>query len=190
MSRVIEQKLDSLQRDVAEVKKIQKKLLAREKSIEKKEGTIVRKEDELRKHEEKIERALFSVAGFTFRRRHLLEIIRGIAGSFLGVGLGRNLLNMEQLAANLSWLNIIGLLFFILVISGLLIYKNERTTVSTKGLKLVFSKLVFLYFMAILVEFLALVLFNALPGTPVLMIKVLIIGSFAAMAGAVSFSLI
>ncbi len=190
MSRLIERKLDSMQRDISEIKKIQKQLLVREKSIEKKEGTIVKKEDEIKKHEERIERALFTVAGFTFRRKHLMEVIRGIAGSFLGVGLGRNLLNMEQLASNLSWLHIIGLLFFILSISGLLIYKNERATVSAKGLRVVFYKLAFLYCMAIFVEFLALVLFNALPGSPVLMVKVLIIGSFAAMAGAVSFSLL
>ena len=190
MSRVIEKKLDFIQRDINEIKQIQKKLLIREKSIEKKEGTIVSKEDELRKHEEKIERTLFSVAGFTFKRKHMLELIRGVAGAFLGVGLGRSILNMEQLAATLSWFHIIGLMFFILAISGLLIFKNERAAVNVKGLRVVFYKLAFLYCMALFVEFLALVLFNALPGSPVLMVKVLIIGSFAAMAGAVSFSLV
>ncbi len=190
MSSMLEKKLDLVRQDISEVKKLQQKILLREKSIEKKESTISSKEDEIRKHEEKIEKALFSIAGFTMRRRHLLELIRGVAGSFLGVGLGRNLLNMEVLAASLGWFNIIGLLFFILTISGLLIYKNERKTVSVKGLKVVFSKLAFLYLCAIVVEFLALWLFNALPADPVLMVKVLVIGSFAAMAGAVSFSLI
>ena len=190
MSQTIKKKLDSLQRDIQNIKQLQKKILLREKSIDKKEGSISTKEDEIRKHEEKIERALFSIAGFTVRRKHLLELIRGVAGSFLGVGLGRNLLNMELLAASLGWFNIVGLLFFILIISGLLIYKNERKTVSVSGLKIVCSKLAFLYLCALAVEFLALLLFNALPADPVLMAKVLIIGSFAAMAGAVSFSLI
>ena len=186
----LDEKVDLLSRNVARVVVMQQEILSREKLISNQEKQISSTEVEIKKHEEKIERALFSVAGFTVRKKHLLELIRGVAGSFLGVGLGRNLLNMETLAAHLGWINIVGILVFILVISGLLIYKNERKNVTSKGIKVVFSKLFFLYVCSLVVEFLALWLFSALPSEVGLMVKVLVIGSFAAMAGAVSFSLI
>ena len=113
-----------------------------------------------------------------------------MAGAFLAVGLGQNLLNKEELARNLPWWNVIGILIFIIGISWLLIYKNEREIVKKEGYRVVWRKLIFLYLIALVIEFIALWLFASLPVDTATLLKVLVIGSYAAMAGPVNFSLI
>jgi len=161
-----------------------------ESRIEREEQEVLKKETEIKQKEERIERDLFTIGKFTFKRKHFLEIIRGTAGAFLGVGLGRNILNLDALAKSLPWWNIFGLLTFILLISSLLIYKNEQDFIKKKGRGIVFQKLITLYVISLVVEFIALWLFGALVPEATILIKTLIIGSYAAMAGAVSFTLI
>ena len=176
-----------------EIKKLNKKLnliSSEEGRIEKVEKKIEKEEREIKSKEIKMEQVLFQMGKFAFKRRHFLEVIRGVAGAFLGVGLGKILLNQEMLANALSWVNIIGIIIFILFISGLLIYKNEKEYVKTKGYGLIVRRLLFLYFVCILVELVSLWLFNAIPGNFAILVKVLIIGSYAAMASAVSFTVI
>lgn len=158
--------------------------------IEKVERKIEKEEKEIKNKENKMGQVLFKIGTLTFRRRHFLEFIRGVAGAFLGVGLGKILLNQEMLANTLPWANIMGIMAFILVISGLLIYKNEKEYVKTKGYGLIARRLLFLYLICILVELISLWLFNAIPSNFETLIKVLIIGSYAAMASAVSFTVI
>ncbi len=150
------------------------------------EATIEHKEQVIAQEEQKIERVLVKVGDFTFKRRHLLEGIRGTAGAFLGVGLGRGLLNMEEIAQALPWWKIIGLLIFILALSTLLLYKNMRKEVESKGWRVVWVRLVSLYTIAIVVELFALWLFGGMPSSIETLVKILVIGSYAAMAGAVS----
>ncbi len=161
-----------------------------ETKIEREEQEVLTKQNEIKQKEEQIERDLFTIGKFTFKRKHFLELIRGTAGAFLGVGLGRNILNLDILAKSLPWWNILGLLTFILLISSLLIYKNEQDFVKKKGKGIVFQKLITLYVISLLVEFIALWLFGALSPELAILIKTLVIGSYAAMAGAVSFTLI
>ena len=160
-----------------------------EQKVEKAEKTeekIEKKEAQIQKEEERMERVITQIGNFTFRRKHLLEGIRGTAGAFLGVGLGRGLLNMEQLAQTLPWWKVIGLLIFILAISTLLLYKSMRKQVEEKGWNTVWSRLFSLYLISLIVEFFALWLFGGIPSTTENLIKILIIGSYSAMAGAVS----
>ncbi|MEK6845212.1 MAG: hypothetical protein AABY26_00515, partial [Nanoarchaeota archaeon] len=58
-----------------------------------------------------------------------------------------------------------------------------------EGLAIVWKRLSALYFIALIVEWISLWLFLALPEGDLTLLKMLIIGSYAAMAGAVSFSL-
>ncbi len=169
-------KLDNIEKEVSSLKGTEKRAIKEEKKIE--------------KQEDKIEKTLFKLGRLTFRRKHLLEVIRGTAGAFLGVGIGMNLINLKNLSTNLPWLNVIGILVFILVISSLLIYKNQKDFIKKEGKKVIFKKLIYLYLIALIVEFIAIWLFNSIPDSPVLLIKMLVIGSYSAMAGAVSFSLI
>lgn len=162
----------------------------REGKIEKAEKRIEKEEKKIEKEEVQVEHVLFKIGNVMFKRKHLLGFIRGIAGSFLGVSLGKALLNQEALANQLSWWNILGITLFILFISGLLIYKNEKEYVKTKGYGIIAQRLVFLYVLSLLVELMSLWLFNALPAEFGTLVKVLIIGSYAAMAGAVSFTVI
>ena len=168
-SSTVLRKLDKLNLKVDSIAREEKKIEREEKSVESKEMAI-------QKEQEKVERVLFQIGNFTFRRRHLLELIRGTAGAFLGVGLGRILLNTEDLAQKLPWWNVMGIMCFILIISGLLIYKNEKSFVKKRGFGIILRRLLFLYVISLLVEFLSLWLFLAVPGSFVILVKVLIIG--------------
>lgn len=176
-------RVSKVEQELREIKRTEEKLLKQEKRIEQKENKILAEE-------QKIENVLFRIGRFEFKRKHLLELIKGVAGAFLGVGLGRSILNLDALAEKLQWWNVIGILIFIIGISWLLIYKNEKQYVQKHGLAVVWKKLVFLYVISLIIEFIALWLFASLPADAGTLIKVLIIGSYAAMAGAVSFSLI
>ncbi|MEK6950911.1 MAG: hypothetical protein AABX13_04275 [Nanoarchaeota archaeon] len=172
----IERKLGTLERE--------------EEKVEREERSIEKKEAAIQKEQQKTERILFQLGQFTFKRKHLLELIRGTAGAFLGVGIGRNLLNLEELAGRLPWWNVFGILVFVLFISGLLIYKNEKDFIARKGYGVVWQKLILLYLIAALVELIALWLFKAVPGDFSTLIKMIIIGSYAAMGGAVTFTIV
>jgi hypothetical protein len=169
-------KLNNIEKEISSLKNTEKKTIKEEKKIE--------------TEQEKIEKTLLKLGKFTFKRKHFLEIVRGTAGSFLGVGIGMNLINLKNLSTNLPWLNVIGILVFILVISALLIYKNQKDFVKKEGKIIIFKRLFYLYLIALIVEFVALWLFGGIPSSVGLLIKMLIIGSYSAMAGAVSFSLI
>ena len=159
---------------------------AKVEKAEKTEEKIELKEEQIKVEERKIERVVVQIGNFTVKRKHLLEGIRGTAGAFLGVGLGRSLLNMETLATNLSWWKVFGLLIFILSISSLLVYKIMRKEVAEKGFKVIWLRLGMLYIISVIVEFFALWLFGGIPASTGLLVKILIIGSYSAMAGAVS----
>ena len=150
------------------------------------EKTIQKEEYKIEKEEKKIRKTLKKLTG----RKYLLELIRGAAGAFLGVGIGESLVGLSSSAGRLPWINIMGILVFILVVSSLLIYKNERDHVSKRGTRFVFWRLGELYAISIVMEALGLILFAAWPGTGELLAKSLIVGSFAAMSGAVSFTIL
>lgn len=176
-------RLGRIEKEIKGVEKIEHHI-EREEKQELKEQKIIEKE------EKKIQRTLFQIGKFTFKRKHLLEIIRGTAGAFLGVGLGKGLLSLSDLAQSLGWFNIVGILLFILIISALLIYKNEKDFLPNKSIVLIWKKLLFLYLISVVVEFFALWLFGGLPSSSIVLGKMLIIGSYSAMAGAVSFSIL
>ena len=182
-AKSVKKELVNLEQQIGDIRRTEEQLLWEEKKIEKRENKILAEEV-------KIEKVLFKIGNFEFKRKHLLELIKGIAGAFLGVGLGRSILNLDSLAERLQWWNIIGLFIFIIAISWLLIYKNEKQYVQKKGLKVVWRKLIFLYVISLVIEVLALWLYASLPSDTGTLIKILVIGSYAAMAGAVSFSLI
>ena len=161
-----------------------------EKTLEKEEKNVEKTEQAIQKEQQKMERTLFQLGKFTFKRKHVMELIRGTAGAFFGVGIGKNLLNLQDLSAKLPWWNVLGILLFVLLVSSLLIYKNEKDFIRKRGYFIVFRKLILLYLIAMVVELISLWLFKALPPEIAVIIKMLIIGSFAAMGGAVTFSIV
>lgn len=182
-------------RVLAKIEAINRKLNRVEK-IEEHLGRLVEREDKeiknIEKEELKIEKVLIKVGNFTIKRTHMMELARGVAGAFLGVGLGQALANSVELAGTLPWLNITGILLFILVIVGVLIYKNDKDQIKTheNPLGYVLQKIITLYVIALIVQFLGLILFNNFPGFNETLIKALIIGSYAAMSSAAAFTLI
>ncbi len=190
VKKSVDDRLQLILRKVNKIEKDLKGIKVIEKTVLEEERKALAEEKVLEKEEKKIERALFQLGKFTFKRKHLLELIRGTAGAFLGVGLGKSLLSFSELAEFLPWGNVIGILVFILVISILLIYKNEHDYIQKEGVWIVWRKLGFLFLISLIVEFFALWLFGGLPTEPLILTKMMIIGSYPAMAGAVSFSIV
>ncbi len=166
-----------------EIEKIGKKVLEKEKDIEKTEKSILEEEGEIKE-------ALVKIAMFTFRRDRLLELTRGVAGAFIGVAIGFGLINTPQLASGLVWENAIVILAFILGISAVLIYKNEKEWMERRGVVFVVKRLITLYIICICIEAVVLLLFGVITTDAEILAKTLIIGSYPAMAGAVAFTIV
>lgn len=157
---------------------------------------VAREDKELQKIEKEeaaIERNLLKIGSFTVKRSRVLELARGVAGAFLGVGLGQALGISVTLAKKIAWPNAIGLLFFIFLLAGVLIYKNDKTLIAGSQkhpVRYVADRIGVLYGISILVELIGLVLFNNFPGWNSLLVKALVVGSFPAMSSAAAFSII
>ncbi len=176
--------LKTISSKLRSIEKLEKRLVGMERREEKKENDIEREE-------EKIEKELLAIGSVTIKRSHVLELARGAAGAFLGVGLGQSLGNSVTLAAKLPWINILGILFFIIVITGLLIYKNDKDVIKKiNPFRYIAGRIAYLYFISLCVQLLGLILFNNYPGQGELLYKALIIGSYTAMSSAVAFTLI
>jgi hypothetical protein len=201
----IEKKIGALEREDKKIERDDQKIQEEDKRIEREEEKIGREEVKLEKNEVKIEhevanverreheieKVLLKVGIFSLKKKHLLELVRASAGAFLGVGLGKNLLDLKKLAETLPWFNVVGILLFVLLISALLIYKNQKDYyVQGKDFKAIIRKLAIIYLVTLGIEILSLYLFAALDQPAGTLLKMIIIGSYSAMAGAVSFSLI
>lgn len=176
-------KLNKIDTRLTKLEKLLKKVYKSEKEIALEERAV-------EKEEKKIERKITSMKQLFFRRGYLMELIRGTAGAFLGVGLGYKLVRIPGVAKGLSWFNVFGILAFVLIISGLLIYKHEKTYISKLGPSFIFRRLGELYAISVFVELLGLALFAIWPGWNMTLVKLLIVGSYAAMSGAVSFTIL
>lgn len=178
----------------AKLRQIDKKL-DKVEQIEEHLAKIVAKEDvevkAIEAEEHKIEKELLRIGTLTIKRSHILELARGTAGAFLGVGLGQALGNSVLLAQKLPWINIFGILFFIVIITGLLIYKNDKDVIKKENpFRYILGKIAYLYIISLVVQLLGLILFNNFPGVNIILYKSLIIGSYTAMSSAVAFTLI
>lgn len=203
----LKKRVKGLEDKVKEIDKIDKRLSvieSEEEKIEnteqKLEGLVDKEENEIEKiegeekkienEEERIEKVLLKVGNFTVKRTHLLELARGFAGAFLGVGVGLGLRWVPSVAEPLSWINVMGILAFVFLISGVLIYKQEKETVKKAGMMFIFKKLLIIYFLCLAVEMIAFALFDIIPSDIFSLIKSLVVGSYPAMAGAITFTLI
>lgn len=186
MSEAVNKKLNNIEHQLESLNRI-------EASLE----TVVKKENKelaaIEKEEQTIERSLLKIGNFTLKRSHLLELARGTAGAFLGVGVGQALGISVNLAKKIPWPNAIGLLLFIILLVGILIYKNDRAAMAgtrKHPLRYIFERIGQLYMIACAVELIGLILFNNFPGWNGLLIKTLVVGSFPAMSSAAAFSIL
>lgn len=178
----ISKKLSSIDKRISSIQK-------EENKIEKEEERINKKLITISKEEEHIEKTIIKIGNLELKRKHLYELVRASAGAFLGVGLGRGLLGLDTLAKNLSWFNVIGILAFVLIISSILIYKDQRVNIEEKGKRIIFQRLFFIYLISVLMEYISILLFNVSYDSFGNLLKILIVGSYTAMASAVTFSL-
>lgn len=197
---VLEETTDSTQ-DVVEreVRKISREVDAVEgevqdveKNIEKVEQDIDRIEkdiDQIGENVSKMEENLLTIGRFTVGREHFMEMARGAAGAFLGVGIGMGIRWIPGVAESLEWINVISILIFILAVGALLVYKYEKEWVEKHGGIFVVKRILFLFVISMGIEAAALLLFNMMPVGIEAMVKTLIVGSYPAMAGAITFTI-
>ena len=126
VKKSVGKRLDSID---AKMRRIEKE----ERKIEQEEKRVERKLDKISKEEKNIEKIVLKIGRLSVRKKHLLELIRASAGAFLGVGIGRGLIGLDSIAKTLAWTNVIGILIFILGISALLIYKDQKEDLKSKG---------------------------------------------------------
>ena len=157
--------------------------------LQKEEETVEKKVTQVAKEEQAIEKTLLAFGPLTLKKKHVFELIRASAGAFLGVGLGRGLLGLDTLARNLPWSNVLGILVFILAVSALLIYKDERSRFGKQGTAIIWRRLCVMYAVSLMIEYISLLLFNVSADSTGTLMKIMIVGSYTAMASAVTFSL-
>jgi hypothetical protein len=149
-------------------------------------------EDDVQKMEkdiDKMEEAIFQIGKITIGREHVMELARGAAGAFLGVGIGLGVRWMPGIAANLEWIHAASVLVFIFMVGSLLVWKNEREWIAKQGNWFIPKRLIHLFIISIGVEIVALSIFNMLPLGLEDVIKTLIVGSYPAMSGAITFTI-
>jgi hypothetical protein len=159
------------------------------KSIENKIDRIEKEERAIEKEEKAIEKTVINIGTVSVKKKHFFEILRASAGAFLGVGLGRSFLGLDNVAKGLPWINTIGILAFVLILSALLIYKNEKSSNNQVRASTIIRRLTFIYTVSVVIELLSIFLFNVSYENIYVLIKIMIVGSYAAMASAVTFSL-
>ncbi len=185
MSTDTAQQLDRIERKLNRLNSIEEKL---EEVVEKEDKELA----QLEKEEHRVEQSLVKLGDFTIKRSHLLELARGTAGAFLGVGLGQALGISVILAQKLPWPNVIGILLFIFVLVGLLIYKNDQSYIKSHNsstFRYIMAKITTLYAISLTVELIGLILFKNFSGWNMLLLKTLLVGSYPAMSSAAAFSL-
>jgi hypothetical protein len=192
----LEEKVDVIRKGQEETEEDVEDTLEAEEKVEKEVHVIDKEihkvENEMHKMEEgieKVEESVLNIGKFTMGREHFMELARGTAGAFLGVGIGMSIKDIPELAAGLGWNNILGIFAFIMVVGAILIYKNEKQWIEKEGKFFVVKRLVVLFIICICVEALALYIFNTMPLEMNLILKTLIVGSYPAMSGAITFTI-
>lgn len=183
-------------RVLAKINSIDQKLTRLDRIEDQIEKVVEKEEVELKKvegEEARIEQSLVKLGNFTIKRSHFLEITRGTAGAFLGVGLGQALGLSVKLAPRLAWINILGILFFVFVVVGALIYRNDKEFIASskdRTFTYILKKVSLLYSISLVVVFISLILFGDFPGWNSTLVKALLIGSYPSMSSAAAFTLL
>jgi hypothetical protein len=182
-------KKKSVEKRLASIDKRIKNIEKGERQIEREEKRVESKINDISREEKNIEKTIIRLGILNVKKRHLIELTRASAGAFLGVGIGRGLIGLDNVAKGLAWINVIGILFFILFISSLLIYKDSRENIKQRGKIVLIQRLFFIYIISVAIEFISLLLFNVQYDSTETLFKIIIVGSYTAMASAITFSL-
>jgi uncharacterized membrane protein len=171
------------------VERDEKRLERHEKKIERDEKNIQKLEKKIIKDEEKI---IFELKKLTVKKKHIMDLIKIVAGALLGTSFGAGLIGKADLALALPWINVIGIFLLAFVIASLLVYKAERKNVA-KGRSVfsyVLKRVAYIWIVAVIISSLASILFMTESLETAVLIKSLLIGSYPAVAGAIGFSFI
>jgi len=162
---------------------VEKRLATEERKIEKEEKKIEKVEKEI----------LFEIGSFKLRKKHVFDVAKIAGGALLGTGLGLDLMsNYEEIATQLPWFKVIGLFVTSMFIAALMIYHEDHAEIRKVKHKALFlaKRLLTIYLISITVVSLVTIFFSPELIPLELIIKVLFIGSFSAVSGAVTFDML
>lgn len=179
---VMNKKLDRLERKIDVLRKAQEDT---EDDVEESLDGQQRMEKDI----DKMEKEFLRLGKLTVGREHLMELARGTAGAFIGVSVGMGLRLMPVFAENMEWANVISVLIFIFFLGGILVYKNDMEWIRKEGNIFIFKRVGQLFLISIVVVTIAFLMFNIMPAEPENIIKAVIVGSYPAMAGAITFTI-
>jgi hypothetical protein len=185
----LERKIDLLRKQQEDTEDDVEESLDASEDTEKDVGKLERDVDKMERDIDKMEEELINIGRFTVGREHVMELARGAAGAFLGVGIGLGVRWMPGMAENLEWAHAASILFFILLVGALLIWKNEKEWIAKQGNSFIPKRLMHLLIISLVMESIGLTIFNMMPSDPTVIVKTLIVGSYPAMSGAITFTI-
>lgn len=148
------EKLEKEEKDLEKLAKLEKKeldkVLARERNIE--------------KEEQDIERVLFSFLGIRIKKYHIQQITKGFIGAFFGIVVSNFLFDF-QMIIDVPWVNIVGITTFLIIVSVVVLYNQEKRFIRKVGNFHMVRELIILYVSAFIGIFFTLFFFNLLPLT-------------------------
>ena len=185
----LEKKIDQIKRQQTETDKDVEETLEAAEETEKDVEGLERDIDSMEKDIDKIEDTVLKISRFSIGKRHLTDIARATAGAFIGVSVGMGLRWMPIFAQNMQWTNAIAILVFIFGLGAMLLYKTEKDWIEKAGKVFVFKRLTQMYVISIVVVIIAFYLFNMVPDDPDMFVKTVVVGTYPAMSGAITFTI-
>ena len=169
-------------REEKKLEELERNILTEEKKIEAFESKILEEEHEI----------LLSLGTLKVKKEHIFDFFKIVGGALVGTSFGAGLVSTTEFAASLPWLNVLGIFLLSFVIGGALIYKAEKDHVDKKSYKksYIALRLIYIWLIALVVGGFSGFLFLSEPVEFAVFMKVLLVGSYPALAGALGFNFV
>ncbi len=161
---------------------VEKHIIREEKKIEALEKKILKEEHEI----------IGSLGKLKLKQGHLLDFFKIVGGALIGTSFGAKIVGQTELVQSIPWINVIGIFVLSLVVGFAMVYKAEKDKLKKmKNPKTyLLLRLFYIWVIAAAIGGLSSSLFITEPLETLVFIKVVLVGSYPALAGAIGFNFI